>query len=327
MSFVKTPTSSLTGDSATPFVRSLCHLNAVVGVELLANKLWYRSKAKIKRSRGALETSTPRLSPITRFPRELVEATISYFIFDIDTLLACSMTCYSWYIAVVPYLHYSLTTDNYTILQKDEKYRWAKPLQESYNLGLLPLVKRLRIRLRLYCPPDFTPKWISRSTLRYFSALANLQQLGIDNLQVSSFMPNIQRYFGHFAPTLRFLALKAPKGSCRQILYFIGLFPNLQDLKLCYPSPTEEQEGTADADLVPPSVPPLRGRLTLICFTREKLVKDMIALFGGLRFHFMDLFRVKCVRLLLDACAETLETLQLYPTDLHGEDFFERRLE
>ena len=55
-------------------------------------------------------------------------------------------------------------------------------------------------------------------------------------------------------------------------------------------------------------------------------MRDMITLFGGLRFRCMDLFRVKCVQLLLGACAETLETLWLYPTDLcGGEDFFKRK--
>ena len=171
------------------------------------------------------------------------------------------------------------------------------------------------------CHRQFTPQWFDSRSLRYFSALKNLQELGIDNLQVSSFMPNIQRYFKHFAPTLRLLALREPEGSCRQILYFIGLFPNLQDLKICYPLPREEVESTADSTLVPLFVPPLSGRLTLTCFTREKLLKEMIALFGGLRFRYMDIFRVKCVRLLLDASGETLETLRVYPTELYGENF------
>ena len=35
----------------------------------------------------------------------------------------------------------------------------------------------------------------------------------------------------------------------------------------------------------------------------------------------MDLFKVRCVRLLLDACVESLETLRLYPTDQYGEEF------
>ena len=144
---------------------------------------------------------------------------------------------------------------------------------------------------------EFGPKHLGRRTLRYFSALANLQ--------VSSFMPTIRQCFGHLSPTLRFLALKEPNGSCRQIVYFIGLFPNLQDLKFCYRSPTDEWETTADATLVPLSVPPLQGRLTLTCFMKKKLVEDMIALFGGLRFCYMDLFRVNCVPLLLGACTDT----------------------
>ena len=226
------------------------------------------------------------------------------------------MTCYSWYIAAVPHLHHNLTTDNHIAYLDNGKSKWPRPLRNSYNLGLLPLVKQFRIRT--FNDP-FTPKKLDGRTLRYFSALANLQELGIDELQVPSFMPNIQRYFGHLAPTLRFLALREPRGSSRQILYFIGLFPNLQDLKLCYNRSVERQEGAADMDLIPLSVPPLCGRLTLLFFTKERLVKDMITFFGGLRFRYMELFRVKCVRLLLGACAGTLEGLRLYPTDPYGE--------
>jgi hypothetical protein len=289
-------------------------------IELLANQFWYRTKAKIKSFRGGTpEAPTARPSPIAELPQELVEQIISHFVYDRRTLLACSATCYSWYIATLPHLHHTLTTDNHSLRdEKGERGFWPRPLRRSYKLGLLPLVKRLRIRLGNRDYNKFTPKQFSWGTLAYFSALTNLQELGIDYLQVSSFLPNIQRCFGHLSPTLRFLALKEPEGSCRQILYFIGFFPNLQDLKLHYPLLRDEQESTADATLVPLSIPPLRGRLTLTCFTREKLVKEMISLFGGLRFRQMDLFGVKCARLLLDACAETLETLRFYPTDAMG---------
>ncbi|KAF9780999.1 hypothetical protein BJ322DRAFT_291114 [Thelephora terrestris] len=147
----------------------------------------------------------------------------------------------------------------------------------------------------------------------------NLQELGIDDLAVSSFIPNLRQYFGHLSPTLRFLALRRPYGSSRQIVYFIGLFPNLQDLKIHYLSLRDEGETTADTTLVPLSSPPLRGRLTLALFTREQILKDMVTLFGGLRFHRMDLFGVKCLPLLLEQCAETLETLRLYPTDPYAK--------
>ena len=168
----------------------------------------------------------------------------------------------------------------------------------------------------------FTPERLDKHNLRYFSALKNLQELGIDDLHVSSFMPNLKRCFGHLSPTLRFLALKSPKGSSREIVYFIGLFPHLQDLKLHYPFLRYGEEEIADITLVPLCSPPLRGWLTLTSFTREQIVKDMITLFGGLRFHQMDLFEVKCLPLLLEKCAETLESLRLYPTDPYGDVLF-----
>ena len=305
-------------------VYSFCFVGTDIATELLVNRLWYRGKARIEQwIFGGAESKTPTLrpSPIARLPQELFESIISYFIYDILTLIACSMTCRSWYAAAVPHLHHSLTTDELERLQTDNSlYKWPRPLQNAYHLGLLPLVKRFRIRTSNLPFEKFTSDHLGRRTLRYFSALTNLQELGIDNLHIYSFMPNIQRCFGHFAPTLRFLALKDPRGSCRQILYFIGLFPNLQDLKICYPIPTKERECSADAELVPLPIPPLRGRLIIMCFTRVKVVEDMIALFGGLRFRHLDLFRVECTRLLLGACAETLETLRLYPMDPYGDE-------
>ena len=234
------------------------------------------------------------------------------------------MTCYSWYIATVPHLHHSLTTDDLVVDSSDKKYQWPKPLRRSYNLGLLPFVKRFRIRLIGLSSGRFASERLGGRTMRYFSALTNLRELGIDNLDIPSFMPNIRRYFEHISPTLRFLALMEPKGSCRQILYFVGLFQNLQDLKFVYFAHREIQENANDATLIPLSVPPLQGRLTLVCFAGEKLVKNMIVLFGGLRFSSMDLFKVKCGQLLLNACACTLEALRLYPSDPYSEELFRR---
>lgn len=244
---------------------------------------------------------------------------ISFFIYDTHSLLACSATSHSWYLAAASQLHHSLTIDDDPTYPSDRNHPWPRPLQRSYELGLLPLVKRFRIRMGIANDTGFNPEWLGELHLRYFSALTNLQELGIDYLRVSDFIPTARQCFGHLSPTLRFLALKQPIGSCQHILYFIGLFPNLQDLRLHYPFPRDEEDGSTDATLVPPSVPPLCGRLILSCFTREKLLKDMVTFFGGLRFRHMDLFRVKCVPLLLDACRETLETLKFYPSDPYGE--------
>ena len=260
----------------------------------------------------------PPPGPITKLPQELVEEILSYFIDDIRTLLACSVTCRSWYIGAVRHLHYSLTTYDDSLAPREEKLRWPGPLKQNYELGLLPCVKRLRIRLWRR-DVGFAFERLDEPNLRYFSALKNLRELGIDDLQVSSFMPNLKRCFGHLSPTLRFLSLRRPRGRSREIVYFIGLFPHLQDLKLHYGVLRNEEENIADTTLVPLCSPPLQGRLTLTFFTREQIVKDMITLFGGLRFH---LFGVKCLPLLFEKCAETLETLKLYPTDPYSEVFF-----
>jgi hypothetical protein len=314
MPVVKTPTSSLTGTPHStpnsPFWLTRC-ADITLASELLVNKLWYRTSAKIKQLlyEGTRSPSIARSSSITKLPQDVVEMIVSYLIYNMPSLVACSLTCYSWYIAAVPHLHHTLTTDNHDCAWPGmkhgwldtkhgwpgTKYSWPGPLKRSYNLGLLPLVKQFRIRLDHGGDTLFTPAWLDWRTLRYLSALTNLQELGIDYLDVSSFIPTIQQCFGPFLPTLQFLALKEPRGSCRQVLYFIGHFPSLQDLKLRYSHSKYKEEDTANATLIPPSIPPLRGGLTLLYFTKRSLVKDMITFFGGLHFRHMDLFRVGCV--------------------------------
>ena len=271
-----------------------------------------------------LETPLSRHSQPAGLAQELVETIISFLVYDIIALLACSTTCYSWYIAAVPHLHYSLTTDERRYWGY-EKYNWPRPLREYHKHGLLSFVKRLSIRIPCGYPPaefEFTPKWLGGRSLSHFSALTNLQELGIDHLKLSSFVPSMNHYFGHLAPTLRFLALAWPNGTSRQIIYFIGLFPQLQDLKLSYPFCRTVQDWMGGTSLVPLSIPPLRGCLTLTSsFAADKFVTDMIALFGGLRFRRMELFAVMDTRLLLHTCAETLDTLRLYPTDPFGMFF------
>ena len=91
-------------------------------------------------------------------------------------------------------------------------------------------------------------------------------------------MPNIQRYFGHFLPMVRSLALRNPVGSRRQVIFFIGLFQHLQDLKLLYDLVYFEEEPVDDLTLIPSFAPLLCGRLTMTCFTRVGILEDMIDL-------------------------------------------------
>ena len=169
--------------------------------------------------------------------------------------------------------------------------------------------------------PEFAPTQIDVHNLPCCWPLKNLQQLSIDSLQLSEFMPNFKQYFGRFASNLLSLALTGPRGSIRQILYFIGHFENLQDFKLCCFSPAEEDETTAN--LKPPFKPPLCGWLTLNLVEGKEFVDEMIVLFGGLHFRYVGLYGVACAQQVLNACAGTLEILWLDERNLDSEDFFE----
>jgi hypothetical protein len=266
------------------------------------------------------ETSTTGPSYITRLPAEILKMIIDHLICDSRTLLACSLTCYSWYIIVAPHIHHTLVTKTHP-WYTDTDLKWPKPLRNMHIIGLLPLVKKFHIRGAGVCgTPTFSPKLLSWCTLYHFTALTNVQELGIDYLDIPSFIPRIRWYFGHFSSTVRSLALREPKGSRRQIIYFIGIFKHLEDLKLIYDKVDSQDEPAEDPTLVPPFIPPLRGRLTVVRLPRARILKDMIELFGGIRFRYMDLFNVVGTRLLLDACAETLETLRLYPSDPRGKE-------
>jgi hypothetical protein len=144
----------------------------------------------------------------------------------------------------------------------------------------------------------------------------------MDYLDIPSFMPRIRRYFKHLFPTVRSLSLGAPKGSHRQIISFIGLFQHLEDFRLLYNTLDPQDEPADDTTPTPPFTPPLRGRLTVIGLKNAGLLKEMIDLFGGIRFFYTDIYDVEGMRLLLDACAKTLETLRLDPTDPRGEQHF-----
>ena len=188
------------------------------------------------------------------------------------------------------------------------------------KLGLLPLVKRFWIhRYFTFDGTPVSPEYFNWCIRRQISGLTNVQVLEIDDLDIPGFIPGGRQYFGPFLPTVRSLLLRAPRGSPQQTIFFIGLFQHLEDLTLLGPTPEWHHKPVDDPTLVPPFTPPLRGRLGMVCFMEADFVKVMIDLFGGIRFRYMDIFGVRETRLLLGACARTLETLRLHLNDPCGE--------
>ena len=264
---------------------------------------------------------TPRItppSPAMRIPQEIVETIFRYLYYDSPALRSCSLTCYSWYIAAVPHLHSTFYMIKYLFTGKHD---WPSCIRYKHMLGLLPLVKTVIIgTLCSFSDTSFSPKWFNCCTLRQFMTLTNVQTLQIQNLDIPSFMPRIRRYFRPFLPTLQALQLNSPIGSNRQIIFFVGLFQQLQTLSLNYPQLQEREPD--DLTLTPPFAPPLRGKLIVLNWTKEGFFQDMVRLFGGIGFHDMELFDVDGTRFLLRACAKTLSSLRLHPNDPLGEQFY-----
>ena len=275
--------------------------------------IWHRGKVKVNR---LLRNPFPRARAMgkltSRFPYEIMEMIIAHLTRDLDTLKACSLTCRFWYTVAVPHLHHTLVLGrNGRGVARSE----LKPLSKLHRLGLMPLVKEIRVRQWCGMGGWFVPQAFGRRDLRYFSAFANVQNLVIRRLQLDHFIPDIERYFGHFSPSLRSIELFKPRCTPRQLSYFLSLFPNLDDIEVRHIYTHIPGATTPDAGLSPFSVPKLRGRLTLHSFHWVETWTHFTSC-GRLRFRHMDLRgSASCAPLLLEACAETLETLRFNAAD------------
>ena len=293
----------------------ISNLTSVVGFGTLAHAAWFQNKLARSNQSKTVRRNTETFGRerqsmrAVNLPQDILEIIVAEIGDDIPGLKDFSLTCYRWYLAAVPYLHRTLALEDKT---PDANRAELRPLAKLHKMDLLPFAKKLLIRARSF-EPWLLPQKFDRQTLRYFSALTNVQQLRIERFELSKFIPDIERYFGHFAPTLRSVSLTISSGTQLELLYFLGLFPNLDDIEIEY-HPTRSSAPNPGSELALPfSVPSLRGQLKLAHFTSETIFRDMITLFGGLRFRYMDLFSVEGSRHLLEACADTLQTVRVHP--------------
>jgi len=281
--------------------------------------VWRRGKARIRRLFRIPPPGTCTVhESACRVPHEIVEIILAHPTHDADTLKACSLTCRSWYIVALPHLHHTLTlVENGSYFTRGR----LKPLSKLHGLGLIPLVKEVRVIQQPGSPAWFVPRAFNRRDLQYFSAFANVQTLVLQCLQIYHFIPGIKRYFGHFSPTLRSIVLSNLQCTPRQLSYFLSLFPNLDDIEIRHALASVR---SPDTGLIPFSSPRLRGRLVLRYFRWAETWTDLIALCGGLRFRYVDMRGSEgCAPVLLEGCAETLETLRLDTTkDLSSKFFY-----
>lgn len=247
---------------------------------------------------------------------------VAHLIYDTSSLKACAATCHTWCHIATPHLYHTLTLWQW---HSETAYRDVNPLAVLHERGLLSHVKRLRFRSGFSGRPWVMPEYFDSWGLHYFSALANLQGLTVADLDFSRFVSGTKEYFGHWSSTLRSIALIRPTGPPRQLLDFLGLFPKLDGVKIIRYHTTTETHHTPDTPRAPVQGS-LRGNLTLSGFAVGELVEKMITAFGGMRFISLDLDDVLGAQLLLNACAETLQTLRLNPDGmLHLCKWFSRR--
>ena len=267
--------------------------------------VWHRGKAKtihllnstVLRALATKKSTSP-------LPYDIVEMITTHLTHDLPTLKACSLVCRSWYSAAVQHLHHTFTLRS----GGPDISHILEPLSELHELGLMPLVKELRVSQG----PGFSSWFVPRVLNQHFSVLASVQTLKLDTVDIASFIPGIERYFGHFSPTLRSIGLYAPYCTPQQLSHFISLFPNLDDIEIWLPQTHAYDPADPDTGLLPFSAPTLRGRLILCGFGWVETWTHLITPYGGLRFRHMDLGGGPCCApLLLKACAETLETLRL----------------
>jgi hypothetical protein len=298
--------------------KRISNLASAVGFGTLSHTTWFPNKAwsnQPKVARSNLETLVNENHSIrtANLPQDVLEVIVADIGDDIPCLKDFSLTCYSWYLAAVPHLHRTVTLEDRPL---DASRAELKPLAKLHKMELLPFARTLLVRSSSF-EPWLSPRKFDRQTLRYFTTLSNIQKLRIERFDLSKFIPDVERYFGHLARTIRSISLVISSGTQMELLYFLGLFPNLDDIEIEYyptmkfgsPPPNPGFELA-----VPFSAPSLRGQLKLTHFTSETVFRDMITLFGGLRFRYMDLFSVEGSRLLLEACADTLHTVRVYPS-------------
>ena len=106
-------------------------------------------------------------------------------------------------------------------------------------------------------------------------------------------------------------------------MFFIGSFQHLENLSLKWGPPNRGDP--EDLTLIPSFAPPLRGRLVAWGW-KTGFFQDVIDLFGRIGFRDMELYDVCETRLLLHACADTLQVLQLSSNDPFGEQPYPRYL-
>ena len=258
---------------------------------------------------------------LPNLPRDIIYEIFS--LLDTEALKYCSLTGKALSCLAKPFihqtLHFTLRSGAPTGSNISDRRNELKGLQVLGERGLLQHTRHISISdptITLFAQ-DLQPH------IQHLRTLTNLRSLNVRRLDMVSFLPKMEEYFGAFLGTLQSLEMERPKGDHKQIFQFVCHLRNLRDLKINGTHVLTGSSRNGDHRLDLKASPPLDGTLDLHLSVGTRLERDPTCaqlIFGnlatfpfGLKFRTLKLSG--CIgsnlQLLVDACAQTLEYMEL----------------
>jgi len=274
-------------------------------------------------SEGRPVTAPPRPPPLPMItydkglpslPGDVIHEIFS--LLDLESLKSCSLTGQAVSHSAKPFLHQKLhlTPRDRPGLPREPNtpgnWNEFRGLPVLGQRDLLQYTRHLSIFLgrNPLFPYDLQPH------TQWLRTLPNLRSIKTRWLDIPSFIPKMEEYFGAFLESLQSLELEYPRGDQKQILYFACQFPNLRNLRI---KGTQDhihsmRNGGPHFDIN--TIPPLDGILDLELNTGSDkgahlVLNELITL--PLKFRTLKLLGCSGTnsQLLVDTCAPSLECM------------------
>ena len=267
-------------------------------VKHLSYTLWFGCKHLNRKLKRVLRTS--KVGNIW-LPQEIVDIIVGHVSDDRDTLFACTHLSRTWCIAARSHLHRNFT------ISSAEDFQSVEDLQ---NLGIVHLVRKVLVA-QMFNQSDY----LSSQNLTHFHAFTHLQELSIKYLDIGELLVWLHQHCDILRSTVRTLTLLYPRCSIKQLICFIGLFSNLENLAVNSIDSVDLHESQVP---VMEGSPPLTGRLSLSGILDQQFLSALAWMPNGLGFRTVDMQFCGDAQEIIDACAGTITRLIYYPPSLHG---------
>jgi hypothetical protein len=268
--------------------------------EQISYTLWFMCKHLIRK----VNPDRPGVNKAgcVRLPQEIVDYIVDHISGDRSTLFACTHLSRTWRIAARTHLYRTF---------KVSDSAGFKTVDDLQKIGVIHLVRKiLAIRKANQADLSLPPKALTR-----LNALTHLQELDLRFLDLGDLLLGLHEHCNVLRSTIRTLVLYYPTGSIRQIVCFISLFPNLENLAVGGIDTVDTDDSQVP---VIKCSPPLTGRLGLSGISNQEFIHELASAQNGIRFRTVDLRFCQEVQEIIDGCAGSMEKLIWHTFDSHG---------